>query len=212
MRQSGDLPRRRGLTARVSLGASVSKTACKPSSVPRSRPRGRSSIYGRRSPVASSGRPEDGATHPFQDVPADTMEALLFGLAPGRACPFHPARSTKVDLSVRHCGARPRLSADGSYPLPCVAELGLSSCRSGSPRRDTRPSGRLTDVIDSTRRDHDGDSGTARPSARRRPSRPSRSPGPPRASRCARSGRAGARPRSAGPVRRPGGSGWGTST
>ncbi|CAN5783082.1 hypothetical protein BH24CHL8_BH24CHL8_02940 [soil metagenome] len=73
-------------------GAYVNETACKPSSVPRSRLRGRSSIYGRRLPVASSGRPEGGATHPFRGVLSDTAEALLFGLAPGRACPFHPTQ------------------------------------------------------------------------------------------------------------------------
>ena len=43
---------------------------------------------------------------------------------------FTPARPTFADLPARHCGAGPRLTADGCYPLPCVAELGLSSCRS----------------------------------------------------------------------------------
>jgi hypothetical protein len=33
------------------------------------------------------------------------------------------------DLPARLCGTGPRLTADGSYPLPCVAELGLSSYR-----------------------------------------------------------------------------------
>ncbi len=31
----------------------------------------------------------------------------------------------------RHCGAGPRLTADGRYPLPCAEELGLSSRRCG---------------------------------------------------------------------------------
>ena len=44
----------------------------------------------------------------------------------------------------RHCGAGPRLAADGSYPLPCVVELGLSSRRTGCPAV-ARPSGRLAD-------------------------------------------------------------------
>ena len=35
----------------------------------------------------------------------------------------------------RHCGTGPRLTADGRYPPPCAAELGLSSRPDGSPRR-----------------------------------------------------------------------------
>ena len=41
----------------------------------------------------------------------------------------------------RHCGTGPRLTADGRYPLPCAAELGLSSRRAGCPaeRATIRP-------------------------------------------------------------------------
>jgi len=42
---------------------------------------------------------------------------------------------------TRLCGAGPRLSADGCYPLPCVAVLGLSS--SGESPRRAQPSGHL---------------------------------------------------------------------
>src|SRR2546421_5688101 len=66
----------------------------------------------RRSPSASSGLPGDGAGDAI--VP-------LHGLAPGSACPFHPA----------HAGSSlwrwPRLTAEGRYPLPCPVESGLSS-------------------------------------------------------------------------------------
>ncbi len=103
-----------------------------------------STVDGCPSPLAADPRAE--RRTPSRASPTGHLEALLFGLAPGRACPFHPARPTEVDLPVRHCGAGPRLSADGSYPLPCVAELGLSSCCPGSPRSDTRPSGRLADA------------------------------------------------------------------
>ena len=92
---------------------------------------------GRRLPDASCGRPEGGATRPCA---ARATRALLFGLAPGRACPFHPAGPKP--RPTRLCGAGPRLAADGSYPLPCVVVLGLSS-GDGLPRH-TRPSSHLT--------------------------------------------------------------------
>src|SRR5688572_10277941 len=67
---------------------------------------------GRRLPSASSGAPGDGAGHAI---------APIHRLAPGRACLVSPA------CAVRHCGAGPRLAADGCYPLPCPVESGLSS-------------------------------------------------------------------------------------
>src|SRR5439155_17262654 len=66
----------------------------------------------RRSPSASSGLPGDGAGHAI--VP-------LHGLAPGSACPFHPARAGSS------LWRWPRLAAEGRYPLPCPLESGLSS-------------------------------------------------------------------------------------
>ena len=107
----------------------ASEATCKPSSVPPLYAAGTVIHLGRRLPGASSGRPEGEATHSFRDPPKRAPIALLFGLAPGRACPFHPAQPACAGLPVRHCGAGPRLTADGCYPLPCVAELGLSSCR-----------------------------------------------------------------------------------
>src|SRR5205809_7368606 len=66
----------------------------------------------RRSPSASSGLPGDGAGHAI--VP-------LRGLAPGSACPFHPA------CAGSSLWRWPRLAAEGRYPLPCPVESGLSS-------------------------------------------------------------------------------------
>jgi hypothetical protein len=92
---------------------------------------------GRRLPDASCGRPGSGATH---SCAACATRAPLFGLAPGRACPFHPAGPKP--RPTRLCGAIPRLAADGNYPLPRVVVLGLSS-GDGLPRH-TRPSSHLT--------------------------------------------------------------------
>src|SRR5437773_10126858 len=66
----------------------------------------------RKSPSASSGLPGDGAGHAI--VP-------LRGLAPGSACPFHPA------CAGSSLWRWPRLTAEGRYPLPCPVESGLSS-------------------------------------------------------------------------------------
>src|SRR5687767_13789913 len=53
--------------------------------------------------------------------------------------PFDPA-------GHRHCGAGPRLAADGCYPLACSVELGLSSNAAFRPMRP-RPSSRLQGPI-----------------------------------------------------------------
>src|SRR2546426_3176143 len=45
----------------------------------------------------------------------------LRGLAPGSACPFHPA------CTGSSLWRWPRLAAEGRYPLPCPLESGLSS-------------------------------------------------------------------------------------
>src|SRR5438477_49396 len=47
--------------------------------------------------------------------------APLRGLAPGSACPFHPA------CAGSSLWRWPRLTAEGRYPLPCPVESGLSS-------------------------------------------------------------------------------------
>ena len=113
--------RRRGLR---SLEA-----ACKPSSVPA--PAG-----------AGDGHPSERPTRGLSEPPAAARTppcALLFGLAPARACPFHSRSRTS---GHRHCGAGPRLTADGCYPRTCSMELGLSSDAAFRPMRP-RPSGRL---------------------------------------------------------------------
>src|SRR4051812_44081348 len=102
---------------RARWGETVSEAACKPSSVP---PRMAVTVIhlGRRLPDASCGRPEGEATPLLGwDPQADPNPALLFGLAPGRACPFHPAR--------------------GSLPIRCrfvTVALVLASRRTGVTR------------------------------------------------------------------------------
>jgi len=81
----------------------------------------------------------------------------------------------------RHCGTGPRLTADGRYPPPCAAELGLSSRHTtGRPAGDARPSDRLADRSDTTRRPGEAPgwlrlAGGARPTPGRR-ARPGRWP------------------------------------
>ena len=111
-------------------------------SPPTCRRRRRSSIWVAGCPAPRAADPRAGRRTPPATRRSATRNALLFGLAPGRACPFHPVRPACAGSPVRHCGAGPRLTADGCYPLPCVAELGLSSCRRVAPR-GPRPSDRL---------------------------------------------------------------------
>ena len=102
----------------------ASETVCKPSSVPTLRP-GTVIHLRRRLPDTSSGRPESGATHPCR-----TFVRRLSYLALLRVEFARFTRPNRLpDLPARLCGTGPRLSADGCYPLPCVAELGLSSYR-----------------------------------------------------------------------------------
>ena len=78
----------------------------------------------------------------------------------------------------RHCGTGPRLTADGRYPPPCAAELGLSSRHAtGRPAGDARPSDRLADRSDTTRRPGEAP-GRAQTGGRR-----TTDAGPPRATR-----------------------------
>jgi len=101
------------------------------------------SICGRRSPDGSCGRPEGWAA---RLSPGEPGVALLFGLAPGRACRVS-LRSGPGPVRHRHCGAGPRLSADGSYPLPRAVELGLSSRRRVAPPARGHPAASLTEPI-----------------------------------------------------------------
>jgi hypothetical protein len=121
-----------------------------PSSVPPLTRRGRSSIWDAGCPAPRAADPRAKRRTPSATRRSEPRIALLYGLAPGRACPFHPAQPACAGLPVRHCGAGPHLAVDGCYPLPCVAELGLSSCRHGFPRRGTRPSDRLAGASESS--------------------------------------------------------------
>ena len=101
--------------------------------------RRRSSISGRRLPDGSSGRPEDHGSAPVvrRTGPVSSYLALLRV----EFAAFHPA-GRQVGPRSRLCGTGPRLTADGRYPLPCAAELGLSSGRTVSGRPATIRSAR----------------------------------------------------------------------
>jgi len=122
----------------------VSEAACKPSSVPPAprRRRGWPSIWGRRLPDGSCGRPEGWAA---RLSPGEPGCALLLGLAPGGVCRVSLRAAARATGRHRHCGTGPRLTADGRYPPPCAGELGLSSRRLvAQPARD-HPATSLTD-------------------------------------------------------------------
>ncbi len=116
-------------------GQAASEAACKPSSVPRKRGDGHPS----RAPVTRHlMRP----TRERGDAPL--VRLTPHGLSYLALHQVELARFTRPRPKpppTRLCGAGPRLTADGCYPLPCVAVLGLSSS-GGSPRR-AQPSGHL---------------------------------------------------------------------
>src|SRR5829696_6284313 len=64
---------------------------------------------------------------------------------------FHSGRSRH-----RHCGAGPRLAADGRYPLPRAVELGLSSRRPVARSARGHPAASLTASFYPGRRTTDG--------------------------------------------------------
>ena len=125
---------------RQSIGLAASETACKPSSVPSSLTA--TVIHlGPRSPVASSGRPESGATHPCPDRGRE--HALLFGLAPGRACRVSPdhrpcGRHRLVSVALVLASRRTGVTR---YPASRCSDFPRTPDR--SPRRCSRPSGHL---------------------------------------------------------------------
>ena len=98
------------------------------------------------SPSVTDGHPSVRPTRELSE-PRRAACAPLFGLAPARACRVSLLRRSRRH---RHCGAGPRLTADGRYPLTCSMELGLSSDAAFRPMRP-RPSGRLQGPIHSTR-------------------------------------------------------------
>ena len=134
---------------RLPVGQGVSEAVCKPSSVPArlSAHRGWPSIWGRRSPDGSCGRPEGWAAHlsPANGHPYASC-ALLFGLAPGGVCPFHSGLrfapktgivTVALVLASRRAGVtrHPALrSSDFPHAIGGVA-----------PTHDARPSDRLAD-------------------------------------------------------------------
>ncbi len=147
--RGSDRARSRPVARRLPVGQGVSEAVCKPSSVPArlSTHRGWPSIWGRRSPDGSCGRPEGWAAHlSLVDGRPPTSYALLFGLAPGGVCPFHSglrfAPSTGIVtvalvLASRRAGVtrHPALrSSDFPHAFGGVA-----------PTHDARPSDRLAD-------------------------------------------------------------------
>ena len=116
-------------------GEAASEAACKPSSVPRKRGDGHPS----RAPVTRRLlRP----TRERGDAPL--VRLTPHGLSYLALHQVELARFTRrrpEPPPTRLCGAGPRLSADGCYPLPCVVVLGLSS--SGESPRRAQPSGHL---------------------------------------------------------------------
>src|SRR5262245_18669819 len=76
------------------------------------------------------------------------------GSAPSRRTGLSPSYLAllRVELAAfhsgrgrhRHCGAGPRLAADGCYPLPRAVELGLSSRRRVAPPVRGHPAVSLT--------------------------------------------------------------------
>ena len=109
---------------------------------------------GRRLPNASCGRPEGGATHPCA---ARATRALLFGLAPGRACPFHPVGRSRTDSSLWRWSA-PR----GGRELPATSRRGARTFlgrRVAPPHATIQPSHWPTDSTTGARRWHSADHG-----------------------------------------------------
>ena len=152
-RDAADRPRRGAPWAPRTAGAgqgreerSVSEAVCKPSSVPAACPRrGWPSIWGRRLPDGSCGRPEGWAAHLSPSrLPAGY--ALLFGLAPGGVClvslrPPARARGGIVTVALvlvsRRTGVT-RHPALRSSDFPHAVQR-------GRPRRGARPSDGLAD-------------------------------------------------------------------
>ena len=176
---------------------------------------------GRRSPGGSSGRPEGWAARlsPRRTGVAPSYLALLrvefaaFHSVPTGRGP--PGRH-------RHCGTVPRLSADGRYPLPCAAELGLSSSRGGrsrsrraairSPRRRSILPPACADPEHAACRAapprplRDPDATPTTPRAARRPT-PAHPPAPDRSPRCTAHRRRSSPPAGRGPPTTDRGSG-----
>ncbi len=127
-------------------------------------------------PTAHAADPRAGQrTSPPSTVARRRVAPSYLALLRVEFAAFHSVAGPRPAGRHRHCGTGPRLTADGRYPPPCAAELGLSSRRDGSTPADARPSDRLADRTDPTpAAAADSMSATGRPSTagrddRRRP-------------------------------------------
>src|SRR5262245_54454638 len=100
------------------------------------------------------GHPSEAAGHPTAHAadpragqrapPANRWSPSYLALLLVELAAFHPDDRSR---RYRHCGAGPRLAADGCYPLPRAVELGLSSTRSVARSRRGHPAASLTRSI-----------------------------------------------------------------
>ena len=105
---------------------SASETVCKPSPVPPLARRRRSSIWDRGYPRPRAADPRTERRRPTHARPGAPCRSSYLALHRVELARFTRS-SGRAARPIRHCGAGPRLTADGCYPLPCVGELGLSS-------------------------------------------------------------------------------------
>src|SRR6478736_732505 len=163
---------RAGTSIRVGgkCGRSVSEAVCKPSSVLTCLAAGQGwpSIWGRRSPDGSCGRPEGWAAHlsPADGRPSAGC-ALLFGLAPGGVCPFHSARRLAPPTGIVTVALVLASRRAGVTRHPALRSSDFPHATDGvAPASDARPSDRLADRPSLPR---DGGSAVGSHDHRRRP-------------------------------------------
>ena len=84
---------------------------------------------------------------PRRRSPADGLRPPIWPCSGWSLPRFTPSTDPRAGERHRHCGTGPRLAADGRYPPPCAAELGLSSRRHRVTPRDAQPSDRLADLL-----------------------------------------------------------------
>ena len=99
------------------------------------------SIWGRRLPDGSRGRPEGWAAHLSPDGLPRRVTPSYLALLRVELARFTPAGAPSRH---RHCGAGPRLTADGSYPLPCAASSDFPHATAGRPTTRDHPTASLT--------------------------------------------------------------------
>ena len=126
-----DAGSRRPYRPRLCRRSFVSEAVCKPSSVTRRtevhRVDGHPSEAGGR-PTAHAADPRAGQrASPPRRLPAARLRPPIWPCSGWSLPRFTPFADPKAGDRHRHCGTGPRLTADGRYPPPCAAELGLSS-------------------------------------------------------------------------------------